>query len=70
MQGTSRTTEGARHSDRDAQFHDIKGRVKQFTAAGQPVISVDTKKKELADFAHVADLEVTVCHFPPGTSKV
>jgi hypothetical protein len=47
LQGTSRTTEGARHPDRDAQFGYINDRVKEFTADGQPVISVDTKKKEV-----------------------
>ena len=47
LQGTSRTTEGARHPDRDAQFRSINGQVKEFTAAGQPVISVDTKNKEV-----------------------
>ena len=45
LQGTSRTTEGARHPDRDAQFRYINGQVKEFTAAGQPVLSVDTKKQ-------------------------
>jgi hypothetical protein len=47
LQGTSRTTEGARHPDRDAQFRYSNGQVKEFTAAGQPVISVDTKNKEV-----------------------
>src|SRR6266508_2186983 len=136
LQATSRTSEGARHPDRDGQFHYINDRVEEFTAAGQPVVSVDTKKKEvlgdyavagrewhragrpvrvrahdfpdkdapkavpygiydpaatrllitadaggsngyrvrawkqeLADFAHATGLKVTVCHFPPGTSK-
>src|SRR4029453_3962635 len=46
-EGTSRTTEGARHPDRDAQFRYLNGQVKEFTAAGQPQISVDTKKKEV-----------------------
>src|SRR5512132_4725711 len=46
-EGPSRTTEGARHPDRDAQFRYINGQVKEFTAAGQPVISVDTKNKEV-----------------------
>jgi len=41
LQGTSRTTEGARHPDRDAQFGYINAQVKEHTAAGQPVISVD-----------------------------
>ena len=36
LQGTSRTTEGARHPDRDAQFGYSNDRVKQFTADGQP----------------------------------
>jgi transposase len=52
LQATSRTSEGARHPDRDAQFHYINDRVEEFTAAGQPVVSVDTKKKEvLGDYA-------------------
>lgn len=52
LQGTSRTTEGARHPDRDAQFHYINGQVREFTGAGEPVISVDAKKKEvLGDYA-------------------
>jgi hypothetical protein len=52
LQATSRTTEGARHPDRDAQFGYINAQVKEFTEAGQPVISVDTKKKEvLGDYA-------------------
>ena len=46
LQGTSRTIEGARHPDRDAQFGYINERVKEFIAAGQPVVSVDAKKKE------------------------
>ncbi|MFD7137915.1 ISAzo13 family transposase, partial [Streptomyces sp. NPDC059894] len=46
LQGTSRTTEGARHPDRDAQFHYINDQAKAYLADGQPVISVDTKKKE------------------------
>lgn len=52
LQGTSRTTEGSRHPDRDGQFRYINDRVREFTAAGQPVVSVDTKKKEvLGDYA-------------------
>jgi hypothetical protein len=46
LQGNSKTTEGARHPDRDAQFRHINERAKEFLAAGDPVISVDTKKKE------------------------
>ncbi len=57
LQGTSRTTEGARHPDRDAQFHYINDRVKEFTAAGQPIVSVDTKKKEVLGNYAVAGQE-------------
>jgi hypothetical protein len=47
LQGTRKTLEGAQHPDRDAQFRYINSRAEQFLAAGEPVISVDTKKKEL-----------------------
>src|SRR5262249_52935495 len=42
-----KTKEGSRHPDRDAQFEHINHQVVTLQAAGQPVISVDTKKKEL-----------------------
>lgn len=57
LQGTSRTIEGIRHPDRDAQFHYINDRVKEFIAAGQPVISVDAKKKEVLGNYAVAGRE-------------
>jgi len=41
------TLEGADHADRDAQFQHLNEQVKQLLARHQPVISVDTKKKEL-----------------------
>src|SRR5829696_93050 len=41
------TREGTAHPDRDAQFENINEKIKQFQKAGQPAISVDTKKKEL-----------------------
>jgi len=47
LQGTRKTEEGADHPDRDAQFRHINATVEQALAAGIPVISVDTKKKEL-----------------------
>jgi len=47
LQGANKTIEGAQHPDRNAQFEYINGRVDDFHARGQPVISVDTKKKEL-----------------------
>jgi hypothetical protein len=42
-----KTKEGSHHPDRDAQFEHINKQVVALQAAGQPVISVDTKKKEL-----------------------
>jgi len=47
LQSTRKTHEGGRHPDRDAQFHHIASKVAQYQAAGDPAISVDTKKKEL-----------------------
>jgi hypothetical protein len=47
LQGTRKTEEGTDHPDRDAQFRYINDRVRRALAAGRPVISVDTKKKEL-----------------------
>jgi transposase len=46
LQGMSRTIEGKRHPDRDAQFGHINAMITRFRAAGQPVVSVDAKKKE------------------------
>jgi hypothetical protein len=47
LQGNAKTLEGAQHPGRDAQFHYINDRVTAALAAGEPVISVDAKKKEL-----------------------
>jgi hypothetical protein len=47
LQGNVKTIEGAQHPDRDAQFGYINDQVEAHRAAGCPVISVDTKKKEL-----------------------
>jgi hypothetical protein len=47
LQGNRKTKEGAAHPDRDAQFTYLNGQVRAFQERGQPVISVDTKKKEL-----------------------
>ncbi len=47
LQGNSKTMEGAQHPDRDAQFGYLNTHVERFQADGDPVISVDTKKKEL-----------------------
>jgi transposase len=47
LQANAKTREGSNHPDRDAQFEHINKRVRDFQDAGQPAISVDTKKKEL-----------------------
>ena len=47
LQSNRKTEEGANHPDRDAQFRFIAEDVKQLQTKNQPVISVDTKKKEL-----------------------
>jgi hypothetical protein len=52
LQGNRKTEEGDDHPDRDAQFRHINAVVKTSLAAGLPVISVDTKKKELIGTYH------------------
>lgn len=47
LQANRKTREGASHPDRDAQFLHINRHVRVFQRAGQPVVSVDTKKREL-----------------------
>jgi len=47
MQGNTKSIAGGQHPDRDAQFSYLNERAAQHLAAGEPVISVDTKKKEL-----------------------
>ena len=47
LQANSKTKEGAQHIDRNAQFEYINQQASAFLAARQPIISVDTKKKEL-----------------------
>lgn len=47
LQATRKTREGGHHADRDAQFAHIAAMVGQYQEANAPVISVDTKKKEL-----------------------
>lgn len=46
LQANRKTLEGRQHADRDEQFRYIDERVREFQGAGQPVVSVDTKKKE------------------------
>ena len=47
LQANRKTKEGASHPDRNAQFEHLNGKVKRYLARKEPVISVDTKKKEL-----------------------
>jgi hypothetical protein len=53
LQGNKKTREGEAHPDRNDQFLYINEQVKRFLQSGQPVISVDTKKKEnLGNFSN------------------
>lgn len=47
LQGNKKSKEGTNHPDRDGQFKHINEQAKEYLDAGDPVISVDTKKKEL-----------------------
>src|SRR5512143_1525387 len=47
LQANRKMREGGSHADRDAQFEHINRQVRTFQEPGQPVVSVDTKKKEL-----------------------
>ncbi|MFV0526114.1 MAG: ISAzo13 family transposase [Acidimicrobiales bacterium] len=53
LQAPAKQNEGTQHPDRNAQFEYLNGLVSEYLAAGDPVISVDTKKKELiGDYAN------------------
>ena len=47
LQANAKTLEGSQHADRDAQFQHIHDTAARFLSAGDPVVSVDCKKKEL-----------------------
>ncbi len=47
LQATRKTREGGDHPDRDAQFRYLTGHINAHLGSGDPVVSVDTKKKEL-----------------------
>jgi hypothetical protein len=54
LQANAKVTEGAQHADRDSQFRYINQVAAEHLGAGQPVISVDSKKKEnVGDYANV-----------------
>jgi hypothetical protein len=63
LQANRKTREGTNHPDRDAQFRYINDRVKAALDAGEPAISVDTKKKEL-----VGDFKNAGCEWAPKGS--
>ncbi len=65
LQANKKTREGASHPDRDAQFAHISQTAAAAIAAGQPVISVDTKKREL-----VGDFKAVGREFEPTGEPV
>jgi len=65
LQANSKMLEGADHPDRDAQFRHINRTVARYLAKGEPVISVDTKKKEL-----VGNFSNAGCQWLPGKQPV
>ena len=52
LQAPAKEKEGTNHPDRDAQFSYLNDKTTEFFSAGQPVISIDTKKKELGGEYH------------------
>jgi hypothetical protein len=64
LQGNIKTKEGGDHPDRDAQFEHINTTAKEFLSAGDPVISVDCKKKELIGEYKNNGREWTLVHHP------
>lgn len=65
LQANKKTREGAQHPDRDAQFQHIADTVSGALEAGEPVISVDTKKREL-----VGDFKAVGREFEPKRTPV
>lgn len=65
LQANKKTKEGASHPDRDLQFQHIAATCAAAIAAGQPVISVDTKKREL-----VGDFKAVGREFEPKGTPV
>src|SRR5215475_2350143 len=54
LQANQKTLEGSQHADRDAQFEHINRKAQSYLKQGEPVISVDTKKKELVGSSRTA----------------
>jgi hypothetical protein len=53
LQGNAKVAEGRQHPDRDAQFRYIARRAREHLDAGEPVVSVDAKKKDCDALSHV-----------------
>lgn len=68
LQGNRKTQEGSAHPDRNAQFEYIAAKTQQFLKQGQPVISVDAKKKELVGNYKNAGQEWHPLHCPLGVN--
>lgn len=69
LQASRKTSEGKKdHPDRDAQFRHINNEVKLFIKDNQPVISVDTKKKELVYEADAVPKIINHSVFPISCS--
>jgi hypothetical protein len=73
LQGNAKTIEGRQHPDRDGQFRYINEQAKDHIGAGDPVVSVDTKKKEIVgpyrnggrEWRHAGDpVQVSTHDFP------
>ena len=64
LQSNKKTREGGNHPDRDAQFEHINATAQDFLSTGDPVISVDCKKKELIGEYKNNGREWTLVHHP------
>jgi hypothetical protein len=78
LQANQERREGAQHPDRDAQFRYINSEVRRFQKKEHPLTAdaggsngsrLRVWKWELQKFADRTGLSITVCHFPPWTSK-
>ncbi|WP_328432711.1 ISAzo13 family transposase [Streptomyces sp. NBC_00453] len=65
LQANAKTIEGSQHPDRDAQFRYLNEQAREHRDTGQPVISVDTKKKEL-----VGEFKNSGCQWRPAGEPV
>jgi hypothetical protein len=65
LQANAKVKEGKQHPDRDAQFRYINEQVRRHQRAGQPVVSIDAKKKEL-----IGDYKAVGCEWEPKSQPV